>query len=524
MKGGFRQSMTWLHTWSGLVFCWIMYFMFITGTLGYFDTEIDHWMKPEISHIQQKPLHENIRVGQAHLESQAPNADTWRLFPANSRNIPHLRVFWEGPKPEDSDQRAPRKVESLNIETGTPIETRATGGGQTLYRMHYVLHYLPRDPAYRFIGIVTLIMFVGLITGIVVHKKIFKDFFTFRPKKGQRSWLDIHNLMSVTTLPFQLMITYSGLIFMLTTWMPLIALGSYGFDMEKTANFIREGRDNIKVERSANPAPLASLYTVSDDAAKRWGPDSIRFIEVKYPGDANARIIIKQHSGLSRGGQSLVYDGVSGALLETKGAHASAPLAVANTFIGLHEGLFAGPLLRWLYFFSGLLGAAMIATGAIYWVAKRSNKASSRDSLGFAFVNALNIGTIIGLPIAVAAYFLANRLLPIAMENRAEWEVHCMFIVWAICLLHPLKRSTSIAWQQQCWAAAIIFMSIPVINAMTTDVGLVNSVKSADWLMAGFDLTALVAGVAFAIAARVMQMRTVKKQEQLESPHSIPLT
>ncbi|MEM9335787.1 MAG: PepSY-associated TM helix domain-containing protein, partial [Pseudomonadota bacterium] len=47
MKGGFRQSMTWLHTWTGLLFCWILYFMFVTGTLGYFDTEIDHWMAPE---------------------------------------------------------------------------------------------------------------------------------------------------------------------------------------------------------------------------------------------------------------------------------------------------------------------------------------------------------------------------------------------------------------------------------------------------------------------------------------------
>ncbi|MEM7277955.1 MAG: PepSY-associated TM helix domain-containing protein, partial [Pseudomonadota bacterium] len=43
MIGSFRQSMTWLHTWFGIVVCWLLYFMFITGTTGYFDEEIDAW-------------------------------------------------------------------------------------------------------------------------------------------------------------------------------------------------------------------------------------------------------------------------------------------------------------------------------------------------------------------------------------------------------------------------------------------------------------------------------------------------
>ena len=41
--------MTWLHTWIGLLTSWLLYFVFVTGTLGYFDSEIDLWMKPEVS-------------------------------------------------------------------------------------------------------------------------------------------------------------------------------------------------------------------------------------------------------------------------------------------------------------------------------------------------------------------------------------------------------------------------------------------------------------------------------------------
>ncbi len=42
MKEGFRQSMSWLHTWLGLVLGVVLYFVYLTGTLGYLDTEIDY--------------------------------------------------------------------------------------------------------------------------------------------------------------------------------------------------------------------------------------------------------------------------------------------------------------------------------------------------------------------------------------------------------------------------------------------------------------------------------------------------
>lgn len=38
-------------------------------------------------------------------------------------------------------------------------------------------------------------------------------------RQRQRSWLDIHNLLSVTALPFHFVITYSGLVFFAFTYM-----------------------------------------------------------------------------------------------------------------------------------------------------------------------------------------------------------------------------------------------------------------------------------------------------------------
>ena len=35
MKEGFRQAMAWLHTWAGLTFGWLLFAIFLTGTLAY---------------------------------------------------------------------------------------------------------------------------------------------------------------------------------------------------------------------------------------------------------------------------------------------------------------------------------------------------------------------------------------------------------------------------------------------------------------------------------------------------------
>ncbi len=52
MKNTFTQSMAWLHTWAGLIFGWLLFAIFVTGTLAVFDKELNHWMQPEIPATQ----------------------------------------------------------------------------------------------------------------------------------------------------------------------------------------------------------------------------------------------------------------------------------------------------------------------------------------------------------------------------------------------------------------------------------------------------------------------------------------
>ena len=495
--------------------------MFITGTLGYFDTEIDRWMKPELAeHAADKPvnLQQNITAAQHRLSQQASNATQWTILPQatsleSHRPRPFLKISWRN---KSTNKGRRRHSEVLNPLTAEPVQGRATSGGQTLYKMHYLLHYFPRDTAFKFVGTVALIMFISLITGIVAHKKIFKEFFTFRPDKGNNAWLSGHKLLSVSSLPFQLMITYSGLLFAMNTLMPMITLGSYGFDENAVSTDLATTKSEIIAQPANRQAQLVDINTVIDSATFPWRPERIHSIEVKNPGDKNALIIFSTH--LTSPGSTqpkLIFNGVSGLFIETRKEKNNTPLYVRRTFIDLHEGIYAGPLLRWLYFFSGLLGAGMIATGAVYWVKKRQRKKSAIKTSTCA-VAVLNTATIIGLPIAIGCYFLANRLLPVSLPNRAEWEVNTIFLVWGVTLIIAIFRPASHVWRELFCCAASVYLAIPIVNAMTTKQHIWHSLINNDWTLFSVDFIAILlaflfSGLAWRLRNKVDLMSTNKR-------------
>lgn len=499
--------MAWLHTWAGLTLGWVLYLMFVTGTAGYFDTEIDRWMQPELPPAQiTRDTRGASEVLLTRLQADAPGADQWLLSLPADRNQPYASIFWRG---ADTSAGAPSASgnQTIDLSTGAPLQARDTGGGQTLYMMHWRLHYMTRTYSDWIITFATLFMFVGLITGVIIHKKIFKDFFTFRRGKGQRSWLDAHNALSVFTLPFQLMITYSGLLFMGFSFLPLIVGAHYGTEGQDRRAFFDEVFSPPGLVETANqPAPLIPLTTVIDEAEQRWGEGRVRSIDIRHPGDQNARIVVSEtiDRTVASGAGRLVFDGVSGELLHNAPSASSPAKGIRDTFIGLHEGLFAAPLVRWLYFLSGLMGTGMVATGLILWAVKRRQRAErNRDQTprGLLLVEKLNAGTIAGLLTGVAAYFWANRLLPVEWAGRANWEAHILFLTWLTMMTHAAIRPHKRVWLEQLTVGALAYAALPVLNALTTNRHLGESLQDGDWVMAGFDLTVLATGTLLAYAA-----------------------
>lgn len=517
MKDGFRQSMAWLHTWSGLLVGWVLLLVFCAGTGAYFKDEISFWMRPELHRTAAQPVPEDHAAERAvaFLQQRAPGAVRWFIGLPTDRE-PMARLFWN-PKPAPlapgaaKPRRAAFGSASVDPATGAEAGTaRATRGGEFIYRLHFDLHYMPAVWARWIVGFCAMFMLVSILSGIVTHKRIFKDFFTFRPQKGQRSWLDAHNATAVLALPFHLMITFTGLVtlaFMLMPWGPQAAYKgdekAFNADLFP-ATSVREGRP------AGTAAPLVPLAPLMAQARARWGEGArVGRVQVIHPNDANARVTVTRQGGhdLSADEPSLVFDGTTGALLSATGDGAGPATATRGVLVGLHVGHFAHPLLRALFFLSGLAGSAMVATGLLLWAVKERQKYAKalqhggHVGFGLRLVDGLNLAAIAGLPIAFAAYFWANRLLPVGLADRAQAEITCFFGAWALAAVAGLAWPARRMWQAQLWTGAVLFAGVPLLNAATTDSHLGVSMAQGLWTVAGFDLVCLALGLALGASA-----------------------
>lgn len=503
MKEGFRQAMAWLHTWTGLIFGWLLFAIFLTGTLAYFKAEITHWMQPEIP-ARTLSSEASLTLAQDYLQQHAAGASRWLIDLPNARE-PGLTLRWQQ-APAEPGKRGQFTKKTLDPQTGADVQGRETMGGDFFYRFHFQLQ-MPYPWGRWLSTIAAMVMFVALISGIITHKKIFKDFFTFRPRKGQRSWLDGHNAVGVLVLPFHLMITYSSLVIFMSMVMPASILAAYKGNTE--AFFDELFPESNRPTAAGQPGQLIALAPLLERARAQWPQGQAGSLSVNNPGDANASVVLERDGAegvVHDFGRAVTFNGVTGELLSTTPA-LPVPMAIAGAFYGLHMGNFAGPVLRWLYFICGLAGTAMIGTGLLIWLGKRQLKHAKSGVMPFELrlVEVLNIASMAGLMVAVATLFWANRLLPVGLAERASWEVNSFFIVWGLSVLHAMLRRGRAAWVEQLALAAGLFCAVPVLNALTTPYHLGVSLVQGDWAMAGFDLTCLGSGLFLGWAAWKMQ-------------------
>jgi uncharacterized iron-regulated membrane protein len=488
MKEGFRQSMGWLHTWAGLVFGWLLFAIFLTGTMSYFKDEITQWAQPEIQ-VRDVDAGLSLERAQSWLQQNAGDAPRWFISLPDARS-PGLTVMW---------QKAAGGFASKTLDplTGTDANARETKGGEFFYRFHFQLQ-MPHPWGRWLASIAAMVMLVTMISGVIIHKKIFKEFFTFRPRKGQRSWLDGHNAVGVLILPFHLMITYSSLVIFMTMVMPASILTSYD---GKTQVFFNDLFPSLKTaQASGTPMRLAPLRAMADTAREHWQGAAVARLVVNRPGDANATVtVVRGDDGriVYEPGSGMIFNGTTGAL-DSESVMTAAPLKLAGTLYGLHMGHFAGPVLRWLYFVFGVGGTALIGTGLVMWLGKRRLKHASTGVLPFELrlVEVLNVASMAGLMLAVVSFFWANRLLPVSFfAAREGWEINVFFIVWGLAVLHAVVRKGAAAWREQLGLGALLFAGLPVLDALTAGPYLLAAIEQGHWAMPGLDLTALAVGL-----------------------------
>ncbi|MDF0676931.1 MAG: PepSY-associated TM helix domain-containing protein [Nitrospira sp.] len=401
-----------IHSWSGLLFGWLLFAVFLTGTLTVFDNEITYWMQPELLEVSAHARDFNDTVPS--VTESLVQVDRWDVSIPTDRP-PVLLVKLQ--------EKRTFSGQTINPVTGKMITFRDTQGGDFFYHFHYGLLF--GWPGAWLVGIAAIVMLITLATGVCGHRWTFKDVMMIRLRPYPRVLLDAHNLTGILVIPFHLMIAVTGLAILWSIYMPV----------------------NIPLLReSEGTLPLLSV---------------------------------------------------------------------------LHFARLGGSPMRWLYFIMGLSATVMIATGLVLWTTKRQkSQAGHSSAMSHRVVEILNVATMAGLPVAVGAFFWANRLLPMVLTERSRWEIRCFFIVWGLCLVHSLFRRCSIrAWRDQLYGSAFLLGALPLLNGLTTNSHLFMSVPMGQWAMAGVDLTGFTIGVLLGWAAR----RVGKAAVEISNNHTVSI-
>ncbi len=490
MKNSFSQSMAWLHTWAGLIVGWMLFVIFVGGTIACFDTELDRWMRPGMSaQAPERPAVEQVLDA---LQKEQAGAHAWYVYLPTQR-FPALK----GGAYHDDGRY---EVHAYDAATGARLQD--TAGGEFFFTLHYNLH--AGDIGMYLVGLAGMMLLVAIVTGVVIHKRIFKDFFLFRFRAGgQRAWLDGHNLTGVLGLPFHLMIAYTGVAIFVSSYMLAGLQVGYRWDAEQ---FYKEVAPSPHREQVNKPPPArAPLWPMIEDARGRIGGEPW-LVSIEHPADASTIVGVGlDHSRhVAWNWRTAYYDGVTGASLGEQ----TPPGAAYHTYNflgGLHMVQFGSAMFRWIYFVLGLSGCAMLACGMQVWVEKRAKQvAAAGVRSGYGLVRALNAGVVAGMPLAAVSMLWANRLLPPDLALRASWEMRLFCIVWAIAALWAtLRLAHGKPWRDLFAITALLMFGLPLLSHLVApQAALAQTLPAGDWAMASVDLVLLALGTGFAWLAR----------------------
>jgi uncharacterized iron-regulated membrane protein len=381
-----RESMHHLHTWAGVVLGSLLFAIFWMGTLSVFDREIDRWMMPDtrISKPAQISLDKHVAP---HINSLVSAPTQWGVALPDER-VPTYRL-------RVTDAKGETVIRHVNGNSGELVPDQETlAGTGFIFPFHYMLHIKWRQVGYWIVGLAGMGMLVLIVSGVIIHRKILTDFFTFRPeKKLPRTSLDLHNVSGVLGLPFHFVMALSGLIIFIGIFYPSAHVGAYGSSKADKELFNLEARGTYKRDKSNTPGSMASLDAMVARAEASWPGGKAYFVRVWHPGDANAYVIVRRSYAhdVTMHLDHVTFDAGSGEVLYR---FETPPATRVQRFIsGIHFIQFEHWTLRWLYFAGGILGCVMIASGFVFWMAKRG-VAKGAAPHPHRFVELLTIGSV----------------------------------------------------------------------------------------------------------------------------------
>lgn len=436
-----------LHTWCGVVSALFLIVCFLAGALTLFLDDLNRWAAPPPPSVMPAP---DARQQAQLLDYMAAHPEITTTFTL------HLRTTADAPAPlsweRDGEQFwATRDANGQWRRFSAPLPAL----GEVLDDLHRTAG-IPGAVGGYTMGVVAVLYALALISGtVLLLPRLKRQLFALRPEGGRRrAWLDLHNLLGLTALPFHLVIAITTAVFVF--YAPL----------EQAMRALSPAADTGVAEAAGQGEllPPATLLARAQAFAPALQAERMVFDAL----DDRAEALVVVLGGTATGGRRLyVALNPYGGALRYRNSGGSFYHAASDAFAALHFGNYGGYLLRWLYFVLALAGAVLFYTGNLLWLGKRA-RGERRD---VQLLAALTVGTSCGAICGMATMLLTARfqpLLPLAAETLAHASYYLPFLA---ANAYALRRGAGAT-------AVLLCISIVLLCAIPATTGL----AAAGWL------------------------------------------
>ena len=502
-----------VHTWAGIIAGLILFVMFLTGAVTLFHGEIEAWEHPK-----------------AH--APATQVSLQRSFDAAVADFEKVpQTVWFSPPAAEYGQP---KIGYANAKTGKWEEKFVdpqTGQTQIkrewLALLMYYVHVLWHDSVpwmyYYVASALGVAMVLALFTGLLIHlRNVVRQFHQFRPEKKPRTfWIDMHKVLGVLGFPFQFLYAFSGAFLILAPFLLQAFSGPVFDDNQTRADIAYDGMAHVHDIEPGEPAEVVSLDKLTRKVKQIEPGFKTEFIRVLHYGHENSLVdFTGELEGGVLGTVKMRFRATDGELLtsqlpETEGA----AVTLRRWLLGLHVGTYGGLALRILLFVLALGTCATIVSGSRIWLARRRRK---KDTLGYKMLARLTVGVGAGSFVAVAASFLASRVLPMDMQGRIAAEELTFILTLAGCIVWAFwARDEDSIWWKQFGLAGLLLLPVPLIATRWTSAGLFGG-GTAVAPVIGMDIGILLMGASLcALAAWLWHWAGENDQARRSAPGGV---
>ncbi|MEC7470893.1 MAG: PepSY-associated TM helix domain-containing protein, partial [Pseudomonadota bacterium] len=429
-----------IHTWTGITTGLLLFIAFFAGALTMFKSPITHWAVPEnhvLPAISVGQYNELVQQATAQYET-ASNGFTLHFAPHQSP-MHHSPMTWYeqgGGRGLSIDSHL--RQASFNEEGElVSVANQQNVLGDLIDQLHRTAG-IPGKAGHEDIGVLVLgvasaLYFIALVSGVIfLLPTLVKSFFSLRQKKGaNRFWLDTHNLIGITSLPFHLLIAWTVVVFafhdMLYGGLSLI----YGDE----PMFERNGGSK-QVYSVAELPPVERYFEAVGNMVDGYDIVSLTFADLATP-RARLSIEVAGDGKLQRAAETDIIAmhpftlDVTYSTLSIPENGAFGPLV--KSFFALHFGNFANDTGRWIYFLLGMMGAILFYTGNLLWLEKRRKK-QAKQSRSVTIMAKLTIGVCLGSVLGVATSILASKWLYLAGVDINQGYINVYYGVFIASL------------------------------------------------------------------------------------------